>query len=97
MKQGNAGVELLITIRDEAGQPVDLTAAASAKLILSINGKRTERMCGFADRQGGVVRYVASAEDLREPGLLCMEVEVVFQDGRVLVTDVIKDTVKGRL
>lgn len=97
MKQGSAGVELLFTLKDENGQPLDLGDALEAVLIMSLNGKRTERQCTFVDRPNGVVRYTASAEDLFAPGILAMEIEVRFADGRVFVSDVIKDTVGGRL
>ncbi|AEG14678.1 hypothetical protein Desku_1091 [Desulfofundulus kuznetsovii DSM 6115] len=97
MKQGSVGVELLFTIKDESGQPVDLTTALEARLIMSLNGVRVERLCSFADRAGGVVKYVATGEDFASPGVLLMELEVRFADGRVLVSELIKDKVEGRL
>lgn len=43
------------------------------------------------------MKYVATGEDLSSPGVLLMELEVRFADGRVLVSELIRDKVEGRL
>lgn len=97
MKAGDVGTGLVFTIVDQNGTPVDLSAVSAVKLIMAIGGEKFERFCNIVDAGSGKVRYTVNTGDLSQPGVLSMELKVLFGDGRVFTTSPVQETVEATL
>lgn len=97
MRQGDIGTELIFTVVDENGNPVNLESAASVNLIMSLRGNRVIRPCEIIDAVNGRVKYIVQENDLEESGTLNMEIRVEFVDGDMFTSNRITEVIEAIL
>lgn len=97
MKQGDVGTELVFILRDQDGNPLDLTTAAKVWLTMSLAGRKVERECQIIDAAQGRVRYTVGPDDLTLAGTLLMELRIEYTDGSRYTTTRVVEVVEPRL
>lgn len=97
MKQGDVGTELVFTLKDQDGNPLNLVTVEKVWLVMSLAGRRVERECQIVDAMQGKVRYTIGPDDLTNAGTLQMELRVEFADGSKYTTTRVAEVVEPKL
>lgn len=85
IKQGARKPYLLLQLLDDDGEPVDLTTASSATLVMEPHGGGTavSKVMTFFSRSLGKVQYAWQSADTATAGAWDCEVDLTWSDGEV--------------
>jgi len=97
MKQGEIGVEWIFFIKDDEGNPFDLTDADKVKLMLKRESTTYERTCTIVDAGKGKVKYVLTSEDLAKPGVYAFHLVITYTNGTIIKTNICREYVEDSL
>jgi hypothetical protein len=85
IKQNDTAPSIQMTLTDPAGDPVDLTSAASVNFHMKEAGQsiKIEGAATIVDANLGTVKYDWAAGDTDTPGTYQCEVEITYSDSTV--------------
>lgn len=82
MKRLDIGTELIVNIKDNAGNPIDLTTATSIKLVYKYGTTTIQKNCEIVEpATAGRVKYVVLEGDFPQAAVYQLELRIIFIDG----------------
>lgn len=98
MYVGQRGFEFEVTFVDEAGAPIDLSGAASRKLVFVGPGNVRFELDSASAGADGILRYVTDATEAFTPGLWRFQAFALFNaPGADAIGEIVPFTVFARL
>ena len=97
LQQGDVGTEFLRYLRDQDGNPLDLTNATVTFRFKRPDDSAEDKTGEIVSATDGTVRYVATPDFLDAEGEWSFQVIVVYDTNNTWRTGVTTFTVKGNL
>lgn len=98
IKEGSYGVMRRFHLKDENSEPILLHGALTKKLIMKIGSNPVKTFdCNIEDPDLGILSYTVQDGDFDNAGLAKFEIEVTWENKRLISQVDIKEIIKPRL